>query len=233
MKYAITIPEPCTENWNNMTPTEKGMFCNQCSKEVINFTNYSNYGLAKLLDSNEKVCGRFKQEQLNKEFSSLQSKNVFSSGLAFGVVSLLSLCTPVQSQNIKPTIEILEQNILTVGEVAIAEIPETTTITGTIQDGEYPLPGANITLKGSDNGVQTDFDGNFSIKVLTNNTNTAYTLVVSYIGFFDKEIIINNYKKDINIVMTENDEMMLGEIIVIEYKENVFSRIGNIFRKKY
>lgn len=82
-----------------MTPSEKGMFCGQCSKEVIDFTNYSNYSLAKLINANEKICGRFKPEQLNKEFSSLQSKSVFSGGLAFGIVSLLSLCTPSSTEH--------------------------------------------------------------------------------------------------------------------------------------
>ncbi|EDM43528.1 hypothetical protein SCB49_00725 [unidentified eubacterium SCB49] len=40
MKKAIkiSIPEPCHEDWNKMTTTERGAFCKVCTKEVIDFT---------------------------------------------------------------------------------------------------------------------------------------------------------------------------------------------------
>ena len=46
-----------------------------------------------------------------------------------------------------------------------------------------PLPGATILIKGSSNGVTSDFDGNFVIKA-----DQGQILVVSYIGFKDVEI---------------------------------------------
>ena len=36
--YKISIPEPCNEDWNKMTPYENGRFCMNCSKTVIDFT---------------------------------------------------------------------------------------------------------------------------------------------------------------------------------------------------
>ncbi|WP_309608991.1 hypothetical protein [Flavobacterium sp.] len=38
----ITIPNPCTENWNKMSKTEKGRFCNSCNKLVIDFSKMKN-----------------------------------------------------------------------------------------------------------------------------------------------------------------------------------------------
>ena len=35
MKYKLKIPNPCDEKWNEMTPTEKGVFCSKCNKEGI------------------------------------------------------------------------------------------------------------------------------------------------------------------------------------------------------
>jgi len=56
-------------------------------------------------------------------------------------------------------------------------------VNGTVLDQEgQPLPGANVLEKGTSNGVQTDFDGNFSLTVTDQNA----TLVVSYIGFKNK-----------------------------------------------
>ena len=52
-------------------------------------------------------------------------------------------------------------------------------ITGTVtdQNGEV-LPGANVIVKGTTNGTQTDFDGNYSIEASGN-----VTLIFSYVGF--------------------------------------------------
>ena len=37
-------------------------------------------------------------------------------------------------------------------------------ISGTVTDNAGPVPGANVIVKGTTNGTQTDFDGNFSLK---------------------------------------------------------------------
>lgn len=59
-------------------------------------------------------------------------------------------------------------------------------ISGTVIDGELgaPLPGANIIVQGTTNGVTTDFNGKFSLEVSQN----AGTLVISYIGFLTRNI---------------------------------------------
>lgn len=66
--------------------------------------------------------------------------------------------------------------------------PQGYLINGTVldQDGS-PLPGASIVEKGTSNGTQTDFDGNFSLTV----TNGNAVLAISYIGFASQEVAIN------------------------------------------
>jgi TonB-linked SusC/RagA family outer membrane protein len=73
------------------------------------------------------------------------------------------------------------------------------------------LPGANILEKGTNNGTQSDFDGKFIITLKNQNT----ILVVSYLGFVTKEIIING-QTDINVVLKE-DASLLDEIVVVGY----------------
>ncbi len=65
----IEINKPCHENWDAMTPNEKGAFCMVCQKDVIDFSKQTldeikNF-FANLPKSN-KVCGRFKKAQLKQ-----------------------------------------------------------------------------------------------------------------------------------------------------------------------
>jgi hypothetical protein len=64
----VTIPKPCHEDWAAMTPNEQGRHCGMCAKTVIDFTQMTDETI-KLFFINkkeEKVCGRFKQEQLHR-----------------------------------------------------------------------------------------------------------------------------------------------------------------------
>ena len=79
-------------------------------------------------------------------------------------------------------------------------------------DNGNPLLGATITIKGTNTGVVTDINGNFSIEV---NSFPA-TLIVSYVGFNAKTIVIESAQTDLNIVLVEG--LTLDEIIVTSRK---------------
>lgn len=63
----ITIPKPCHENWDEMTPNEKGAFCAKCCKTVVDFTEKSIEEIVQHIEKrkNEKVCGRFDNSQVS------------------------------------------------------------------------------------------------------------------------------------------------------------------------
>ena len=85
-------------------------------------------------------------------------------------------------------------------------------ITGTITDENgTPLPGANILEKGTTNGTQADFDGNFSIEVADENA----TLVVSYIGFATKEVRVSG-QASLSVIL-EDSAAGLDEVVVVGY----------------
>ena len=84
-------------------------------------------------------------------------------------------------------------------------------ITGAITDDDgVPLPGASILEKGTSNGTQTDFDGNYSLEV-----NSGATLVISYLGYTTQEIVVGS-QSIINIQMVP-DAADLDEIVVVAY----------------
>ena len=66
-KHTITIPEPCHENWNKMTPKDNGRFCLSCSKTVIDFTSMLPEEVQHFFiqNQNKNICGRFKKSQLD------------------------------------------------------------------------------------------------------------------------------------------------------------------------
>ena len=80
-------------------------------------------------------------------------------------------------------------------------------ISGTVVDEDgAPLPGASLVKKGTTTGTTTDFDGNYSI-----DASIGETLVVSYIGYTAKEVVINS--SIMNITLTSG--IQLAEAIVI------------------
>ena len=85
------------------------------------------------------------------------------------------------------------------------------TISGTITDDTgAPLPGANVVEKGTTNGTQTDFDGNYTI-----TANTDAVLVFSYIGFATQEVSVDG-QTNINVSLQE-DASKLDEVVVLGY----------------
>jgi len=69
-KMNLTIPKPCHESWDEMTPAEQGRFCGACQKTVIDFSNMSDRELAAFFKKPAgPVCGRFQQDQLNREIT--------------------------------------------------------------------------------------------------------------------------------------------------------------------
>ncbi len=94
---------------------------------------------------------------------------------------------------------------------AVQDVQQARKITGTVVDAQGPVIGASVVVKGTTNGVATDFDGNFSL-----NANPGQTLVVTYIGYLDKEVKVTASQSHYNITIAE-DKQMLDEVVVIAY----------------
>ncbi|UMB59218.1 TonB-dependent receptor [Lutibacter sp. A80] len=110
----------------------------------------------------------------------------------------------------------------------ISDIPQQEKIiSGIVTDDQgAPLPGASIIVKGTSNGVTTDFDGKFSINIDANST----TLVVSYIGFQTVEVAIGD-TTDFVINLKSSAES-LSEVVVVGYgtqkKVNLTGSVGTV-----
>lgn len=52
----IDIPEPCDEDWDRMTPAERGRFCSRCQKKVHDLSSMPESDAQALLDSDDDIC---------------------------------------------------------------------------------------------------------------------------------------------------------------------------------
>ena len=99
-------------------------------------------------------------------------------------------------------------------------------VSGSISDGIGPLPGVTVIEKGTDNGVSSDFDGNYTITT----TNQDAILVFSYIGFLTQEISVGD-SSNMDVQLSQ-DVQGLEEIVVTGYgtqkKETLTGSIATI-----
>ncbi len=83
-------------------------------------------------------------------------------------------------------------------------------ITGIVYETFGPLPGVNVLVKGTTNGVQTDFDGKYSIKASIGDQ-----LVFTYLGFKTAYKTVGK-SFIIDVTLVENAQT-LEKIVVVGY----------------
>ncbi|WGH75422.1 SusC/RagA family TonB-linked outer membrane protein [Tenacibaculum tangerinum] len=83
------------------------------------------------------------------------------------------------------------------------------TISGTVSDQSGPLPGVTILKKGTTQGTETDFDGNYTIQAKTGDV-----LVFSFVGMKSTERTVGS-SNQMNVVL-ETDNL-LEEVVVVGY----------------
>jgi iron complex outermembrane receptor protein len=98
------------------------------------------------------------------------------------------------------------------------------TISGkVISDQGTPISNANVILKGTHQGVNTNHEGIFE---LTSLTSANYALVVSYVGFRSKTIrtsISENQNVDLGtIILIENSEVLNAVVLEAEQKNKFY-----------
>ncbi len=88
------------------------------------------------------------------------------------------------------------------------------TVSGTLtsEGDNLPLPGVTILIKGTKTGVQTDFDGNYSITCRVGDT-----LVISYVGIATREVLVTP-----NMFGESADDLLVSQIPVKVIESNAY-----------
>ncbi len=127
--HRISIPRPCHEDWNAMTPNEQGRFCGQCAKTVTDFTGMAALEIQSYLleNSGTNVCGRLKSSQLDTVTIAIPERALYTQTKfrnIFLLALLVTMGTTLFSCN----------NGQTIGDVTIVETDTVTAARDSIKN---------------------------------------------------------------------------------------------------
>ncbi|MGL4229072.1 MAG: carboxypeptidase-like regulatory domain-containing protein, partial [Tannerellaceae bacterium] len=134
-------------------------------------------------------------------------ENKFS-GSKYPVAALLSLSL------LSAPIDLVAADVNTNGYLSASQ-SKGRTIQGVVKDdlGDA-LPGASVVVAGTTQGVATDIDGRFTLKI---NTDKSVVLVVSYLGMETQEIIVTPKVHELSIILLPQHKA-LDEVVVTGFQ---------------
>ncbi|MBW3128137.1 carboxypeptidase-like regulatory domain-containing protein [Hymenobacter profundi] len=177
----ITIPTPCHENWQQMTPTAQGRHCAACQTVVVDFTQFTDAELLAYLSqrTGQPTCGRFRAGQLGRPLRPTVAATAVSRwrawlAAAVAVWSLREVAAPaVRAQ--APT-EQREQTVST---------SDTLFFRGRVRHvgSADVIPGAIILLQKTSLTTTADSTGYFELRIPPGTQLSSEVLVVSALGY--------------------------------------------------
>lgn len=227
-KFQISIPEPCHEKWNDMTPNEQGRFCNSCAKTVVDFSAMSDAQLIFYFENlkSQNVCGRVHPEQLDREIRQLEpsKKRIFVYWQY--VVAFFMLLSKGQSAKAQGAIkgkmtaqpDTLKKPLdmpVRLGGIRKLPLPATTTAIGDClpfyfitDENDNPLAGASVQLLPEGRWIVADSSGKINI----GKAGLVEQIRVSIVGYTEKTVAV----KDVvgNNIQLEKASVMLGEVVL-------------------
>ncbi|SDG43995.1 carboxypeptidase-like regulatory domain-containing protein [Chitinophaga filiformis] len=213
----LSIPQPCHQSWNEMTPADKGRFCQSCQKTVTDFSTLSDSQFIDLLKNKQtSACGRFTASQLNRVISDPvpdKRRKPFVSIAA--IVAALTITIPaVQAAAAPNKVEQTtdKEDKPTTGNVSLED--STSFISGVVKEGRdnLPLPSATVRIKDTNIGTVTDQSGQFKLRIPDDFKKKVMILEIRFVGYEIKTVKVDLKKaiRPISIQLTE-DTTMLGK----------------------
>lgn len=211
----ISIPNPCSENWNAMTPNEHGRHCGSCNKTIIDFSTYTDKELAAFLKHTPHGCGRFDIHQLDRPIlipadgnTLFLQRALLGAALAAGIASTAQ--GQVTQQNTAPTKTPVATNPIALTNKN-TEVEQSTShiINGIVITAKYndPMPYTEVIINGIDTAI-TDSAGKFSFIIPERLKDKKLKLTVEdyYYHKATKSIIAGTYPTDLKIIMHRNSK---------------------------
>jgi hypothetical protein len=220
----ISIPNPCKEDWNQMTTSEKGRFCTSCKTQVINFTEMPVEEIKHFLEQEtESICGRFSRHQIelfNATYQELPSPSILRKWTMAAVLAGVSaLPAFAQGSNFMHLHALSDtssyyhnNNEVQTTDTSPAKGP--IELTGQVIHAEIgeAIVGALIRVKGTKIAVTTDIEGYFRLNIP--KSKEMLTLEIKSLGYLTLSHNMVPDSSPIKLVFKLQEEALLGEVIL-------------------
>lgn len=97
----ISIPNPCSQKWEEMTPCNDGRFCGHCKNIVVDFTMWNDTQVFNYYQQHqgEHFCGRYLTSQLNRPIIPAQPKSrLYRMFIGLGLVLIFTQVPAAHAQ---------------------------------------------------------------------------------------------------------------------------------------
>ena len=199
----ITLPLPCQEVWDTMTPVSQGRHCAQCSKTVIDFTLMSD---GEILDVFRKAkgcapCGHFLETQLNRELVDMRYKPSLIVTIAKRAAALVLLWQSVAVAALAQTVKKAPVNRIA-GKKPMPVKDSRLQICGYVAHYAHggPIGGVRVTIKGTQIESVSDNSGMF-------------ILTLPDIFYMEHLLIEGTIEGKANTVVIEEQTMSFNDVL--------------------
>lgn len=248
--FKLTVPQPCSENWNNMLPVQGGKHCESCNKKVIDFTRFTDQQLQDYFKNHSgNTCGRLLKDQTQRIIqikepgtrSKLLPQIIVSTLLYLGI----SKTTDAQQSSSSQT-QTFATNISRhkVTDTEKDQKSGSNSITGIVTNsttGE-PIPFASVLLKSGDSVITsttTNLEGEFKIIIpeIINSNNLAIHVSDIIYEPWEIKLPVQQTPLIVIMIMSPKDSFDIIETYTtggfIYYEEpSIWQKIKNFIKSK-
>ncbi len=215
----ISIPHPCTQSWDEMTPDGQGRHCAHCQKTVVDFTGWSDAALYNYFSKNTGyTCGRFLAPQVNRPIyiPHQPHSRLYRMTIALGLTLLFTQTPDLLAQTRTPIVGQVSDS----AKYQQLHVPmiETGSISGqAVDDKKEPLINAAIIIsrEGAQNaGAITDYDGFYKIDSLVPGIYNVVAIYSGYDSVTTTVTIADDKDRLVNFTLRRSSSVYLGLIDV-------------------
>ncbi|TCJ18603.1 hypothetical protein EPD60_03630 [Flaviaesturariibacter flavus] len=162
----LSIPRPCAESWEQMTPGAGGRHCANCRKTVVDFTAMTDAEVLRWLSEQRgTTCGRFHPDQLGRPL--VKPRRSWPGLRYFFTFTLPALLLSLKAGAAsRPGVIPVEVSPARPLPADTLPSPSPRILRGTVRNEQgEPIPFAIAVEAGTKNQVVADSAGNFEIKL--------------------------------------------------------------------